>query len=131
MFHQQPASQRSFCSLCREVDHTRAQCALACLQPPATSSPAVVWTSQPPPTRRRPETALRICISWGMHFPRSLYLQACVCHLPATTTSPGQGLPQDTGFVELQTPTGSQSHGTISAGTSSLLTALCYCILRS
>ena len=66
MFHEQPAGQRSFCTLCQEVDHTRAQCALACLQPPATSSPVVVWISQPPPTRHRPETALRICISWNM-----------------------------------------------------------------
>ena len=66
MFCQQPTDQRSFCTLCREVDHTRAQCALACLQPPAASTPAVPRTSQPPPTRRRPETALRICISWNM-----------------------------------------------------------------
>ena len=66
MLHQQTAGQRSFCTLCREVDHTRAQFALACLQLPATSTPAVPRTSQPLPTRRRPETALRICISWNM-----------------------------------------------------------------
>ena len=60
MFHQQTAGQKSFCTLCQ------AQCALACLQPPATSTPAVPRTSQPPPTKRRPETALRICISWNM-----------------------------------------------------------------
>ena len=87
MFHQHPAGQRSFCSLCREVDHTRAHCALACLQPPATSSPVVVCTSQPPPTRRRPETALRICISWNMGVcvfqGRCTYRHVCAtCQLP-------------------------------------------------
>lgn len=44
-----------FCTLCREVDHTRANCALLCLQPPPQR------TSSAPP-RRRPDN---VCTSWN------------------------------------------------------------------
>ena len=56
--------QGMFCTLCRGVDHTRSQCALACLQPTPTSVPPL---SRGAATRRRPETLgqARICISWN------------------------------------------------------------------
>lgn len=52
----------SFCTLCRGVDHTRPQCALACLQPlPGPRTPTT--RSYPsPPTRRRPAD---VCFSWN------------------------------------------------------------------
>ncbi len=59
-------NQGVFCTLCREVDHTRAQCALSCLQQPATETTAAPRTTQQQlPIRRRPESAPRICISWN------------------------------------------------------------------
>ena len=57
---QQQAGPGLFCTLCRQVDHTRSQCALGCLEPPPVSSAAQV---QAPPVgqgRRR-----RVCISWN------------------------------------------------------------------
>ena len=58
----QRTGQGTFYTLCREVDHSRAQCALACLQPVSTGTPA---DPRPSSIRRRPETALNICISWN------------------------------------------------------------------
>lgn len=59
MLGQQAARQGPFCTLCREVDHTRAQCALAYLQPTEPDR------ETKPPTRRRPAT-FNTCISWNM-----------------------------------------------------------------
>ena len=47
-----------FCTLCREVDHARAQCALLCLNPPPPRPPI----TSTPTTRRRSEN---ICMSWN------------------------------------------------------------------
>ena len=47
------AQGATFCTLCRAVDHTRSQCALQCLNPPAARSP----TAAP--------SARRICMSWN------------------------------------------------------------------
>ena len=44
-----------FCTLCRGVDHTRSQCALQCLNPPATRPPITA-----PSSPRR-----NICMSWN------------------------------------------------------------------
>ena len=41
-----------FCSLCREVDHTRAQCALACFQPADPKPPEPAQQAQPCPPQR-------------------------------------------------------------------------------
>lgn len=53
-----PLSQGLFCTLCRGVDHSRAKCALSCLEPsvPATSTVATA-------VRRRPKT--NVCVSWN------------------------------------------------------------------
>ena len=80
----QRTGQGMFCTLCREVDHSRAQCALACLQPVNMGPPADPRLSS---TRRRPETALNICISWNRGaciFPgQCSYRHVCAtCQLP-------------------------------------------------
>ena len=82
--------QGMFCTLCRRVDHTRSQCALACLQPTPTSVPPL---SRGAATRRRSETLgqARICIS-GVHVPGWLHLSPHLCHLPDNSTS-GTRLP--------------------------------------
>lgn len=52
----------NFCSLCREVDHSTASCALAYLQPPTTPS----TTSQPARSQpSRPRRPASICMSWN------------------------------------------------------------------
>ena len=122
MFHQQTAGQRSFCTLCQ------AQCALACLQPPATSTPAVPRTSQPPPTQRRPETALRICISWNMGAcifqSQCTYRHVCATcqlpHNPGLRTAPRHRIPQSTSLLP----------GTLGTGVNILLTMFNYCNLH-
>ena len=59
--HRSPGSP-SFCTLCRAVDHTRTQCALAYLEPPATTQASF---------QRGPVSALRkprfnpICFAWN------------------------------------------------------------------
>ena len=53
----------SFCTLCRGVDHTRFQCALACLQPSAAPrTPVTRPYPALPPARRKPTD---ICFSWN------------------------------------------------------------------
>ena len=47
-----------FYTLCREVDHTRVQCALLCLNPPTARAPI----TSGPNTRRRSDN---ICMSWN------------------------------------------------------------------
>ena len=59
---QQSVKQPVFCTLCREVDHTRDQCALACLQSPDPAAAAVTRSSRPPALRRRADYT---CISWN------------------------------------------------------------------
>ena len=46
-----------FCTLCRDIDHTRVQCALLCMHPPTTRTP----TATSPVPRRRSN----IYISWN------------------------------------------------------------------
>lgn len=58
MLGHRPVGQGMFCTLCRAVDHTRAQCALICLEP---STPVTTMTSRPL-NRRRPAS---ICTSWN------------------------------------------------------------------
>ena len=69
-----------FCTLCREVDHTRAQCALLCLNPPTPRPPT---TSTPVPRRKSDN----ICLSWNRGsciFPGNCtYRHVCAtCQLP-------------------------------------------------
>ena len=66
-----------FCCLCREVDHTRSQCALQCLHPQTTRFPATA-------TRR---ITVNVCISWNKGlciFPGNCqYEHECAtCYLP-------------------------------------------------
>ena len=58
---QKQAGQGSFCTLCREVDHSRAQCALVCLEPSAPSVSAASKVTTRSSTQRR----YNICISWN------------------------------------------------------------------
>lgn len=58
MLSQRSGQDTLFCTLCREVDHTRAQCALQCLNPPMPRS-ASTFT---PAARRRSDN---ICLSWN------------------------------------------------------------------
>ena len=59
---QQSAKQTLFCTLCREVDHTWDQCALACLQSPDPAVAAVTRSSRPPSLQCRADYT---CISWN------------------------------------------------------------------
>ena len=66
-----------FCTLCREVDHTRANCALLCLQSPTQRTTAAS-------TRRRSDN---VCLSWNRGaciFPGiCAYRHVCAtCQLP-------------------------------------------------
>ena len=63
-----------FCALCRDVDHTRAQCALLCVHPPTTQTPT---TTSPVPRRRSD-----ICMSWNRGaciFPEIVHIYRPVC----------------------------------------------------
>ena len=51
----------SFCTLCRAVDHTRARCALAYLEPPNSTQVA----PQRGPTLRKPHANPPVCFSWN------------------------------------------------------------------
>ena len=69
-----------FCTLCQEVDHMRAQCALLCLNPPISRAS----NTSTPATRRRSEN---ICLSWNRGsciFPGNCtYRHVCAsCQLP-------------------------------------------------
>ena len=79
----QRAMPGSFCTLCREVDHTRAQCALLCLEPPSAQSVRPPRPNVP----RRPDAGLNVCISWNRGrciFPgQCTYRHVCAtCQLP-------------------------------------------------
>ncbi len=63
----------TFCTLCREPDHTAELCALSYLQSPASLLPPTPSTAIPPvtslrprvPFKRRPESLAGICVSWN------------------------------------------------------------------
>ena len=57
----QRSGQGAFCTLCRECDHTRAQCALAYLHPPVSNGPVAL---RDPGVRRR-SAVPNVCISWN------------------------------------------------------------------
>ena len=70
-----------FCPLCREVDHTRSQCALQCLHPSSTA-----WPPTPLGATTRRKT-VNVCISWNKGlciFPGNCaYRHVCAtCYLP-------------------------------------------------
>ena len=64
---QQQAGPGLFCTLCRQVDHTRSQCALGCLEPPPVTSTESVQA--PPVVQGRRK---RLCISWNRGSASSL-----------------------------------------------------------
>ena len=74
----QRSGQGAFCTLCRECDHTRAQCALAYLHPLVSNGPAA---SRDPGVRRR-SAVPNVCISWNQGactYPgRCSYRHVCV-----------------------------------------------------
>ena len=75
-----PGQGAVFCSLCREVDHTRSQCALQCLHPP-TARPS---TPLAPAIRCKTSN---VCISWNRGlciFPGTCInrLLCATCYLP-------------------------------------------------
>lgn len=80
---QRQAGSGIFCTLCRQVDHTRAQCALACLEP-AASTPSTVTTTSAVRRKHRGN----FCISWNKGaciFPigECIYKHECpVCRSP-------------------------------------------------
>ena len=63
----QSPSTGMFCSVCRGVDHTAVQCALAYQQPgPATGSSTVDGLQPPRPAKKRATVAAHsLCISWN------------------------------------------------------------------
>ncbi len=76
--------QGSFCTLCRMVDHTRAQCALAYLEPPI---PSTLAAAHPQGTRRRSRAGVNICVSWNRG--SCVFPGQCVYrHVCATCSSP-------------------------------------------
>ena len=82
-----------FCTLCRDVDHTRTQCALLCMHPPTTWTP----TATSPVPRRRSDNS---CMSWNRGaciFPGNCkYRHVCTtCQLPHAKPGIAQG-PQKT-----------------------------------
>ena len=52
----------TFCTLCREVDHSRSQCALTCLQPTNQGKPPGDYSSS---SWRRQDPPRNICMSWN------------------------------------------------------------------
>ena len=88
----------AFCTLCRGSDHTRSQCALLYLQPPASRATAITSVTTP---RRRLDN---ICMSWNRGaciFPNNCsYRHVCAtCQLPhkakdCTRTSEGSTFKQ-------------------------------------
>ena len=83
----QRTSSGTFCSLCRECDHSTTQCALSPLQQqlhqPQSSNAQRTNTIHRPP--RRPETLMSICINWNRGFcvrPDCTYRHICAsCQL--------------------------------------------------
>ena len=77
-----------YCTLCFESDHRSDQCALNYFQaPPGTPNVSLPTSSGKPRPypRRRPESALRICVSWNKgrcSFPESCTFRhiCAVCH---------------------------------------------------
>lgn len=59
---QKQLGQSSFCTLCRGVDHTRAHCALFCLEPPAVTTSAATRTMTRSSFSQR---RYNVCISWN------------------------------------------------------------------
>ena len=75
-----PGQGATFCTLCRGVDHTRAQCTLLYLHPPAARLPTTQLTT---PRRKSDHN---VCISWNRGsciFPGTcVYKHVCAtCHL--------------------------------------------------
>ena len=78
---QRPSGQATFCTLCRMVDHSRAQCALQFLEP----TPSASQRPAPPSMGRRTKT--QFCFSWNQGscaFPgRCSFRHVCsVCTSP-------------------------------------------------
>ncbi len=84
----QRSTTGTFCSLCRECDHTASRCALAPLQQPLQQQlstnppPSMSWNSRPP---KRAETLLHICVAWNKNTCKRqncTYRHICAtCHL--------------------------------------------------
>ena len=98
---QQSAKQTVFCTLCREVDHMRDQCALVCLQSPDPAAAAVTRSSRPPRTPTQGGLHVHIVEQGKLSVPRPVFLQAYLCDLPVISQS--KGLPKSSRLLCLQT----------------------------
>lgn len=78
IFSQRPSGQGSFCTLCRGVDHTRAQCALICLEPSVPSA-------APPSRSSSMQRRQNICISGNVCFQASAHIATYVQPVRALT----------------------------------------------
>ncbi len=82
----QRSNQGNFCTLCRGVDHSRAQCALSCLQPQNTP------TVDPPDAGQEHH---RMCVSLGTKVTVSSQANAATCTLvPPASKHIRQGIAQ-------------------------------------
>ena len=97
MLGHRSTGQGVFCSLCRGVDHTRAQCALACLEP--TTPPVAPQRFLPLQAGRRPRVP-PVCYAWNRgacpYDSKCNYRHVCsVCTAPAhkAVDCPQAGLP--------------------------------------
>ena len=108
----QGQGRSTFCTLCRGVDHVRSQCALGCLQPP--TSPTLAGMRPGLPTRRRPESLARICISWNRGvctFPGSCtYRHVCAtCQAPQHRACDCQRTPESSAYKRPPRQEGTQA----------------------
>ena len=97
MLGHRSTGQGVFCSLYRAVDHTRAQCALACLEP--TTPPVAPQRFLPLQAGRRPRVP-PVCYAWNRgacpYDSKCNYRHVCsVCTAPAhkAVDCPQAGLP--------------------------------------
>ena len=80
----------TFCTLCREPDHTAEQCALSYMRPPGSQLPLLQPSTSLPAGpyrtlfRRRPESLAGICVNWNKGrctFPACKFKHICAtCH---------------------------------------------------
>lgn len=74
-----------FCTLRRELDHTKPQCALAPLEPTSAGTSSQGTAPQPTFVRRRPRLNICLLEQGIVSLPRPVCLSACVCNMPETT----------------------------------------------
>ena len=89
MLGHRSTSQSSFCTLCRMVDHSRAQCALGYMEPPPAVAPAPRYAPQ---AWRKPRDNPPVCFAWNRgscsYATRCNYRHVCsTCQSPSHKAS--------------------------------------------